>query len=389
MPRLALLLPTLLAGCLVLPEPHREPLERDPACDVDRDGVPGPDCGGPDCDDLDPTIRPGAAEVFGDDLDQDCDGSLDAHRDQLDAPARTVFLDGSWSRDLRQLGGPVQTSTGRLLGWELTLAPTFGGGVEVKTRTDYGEAPEDLAAIRILDEAGALDLVHADGTLSAYRPDPPTARAAWTTELLTEGPLDAAADPDGLWVVTCDGATVEVIRRHPDGAVDGWTLERPAHTCALLGGPGDPQVLLIGEALPLERWVLDPDTGFGDRLTLAERADLTEVRTDSGPVGAALALFDEGEILVFDRGGEGAILGDGAATDRFDVAVDETGEVLVSWLDEAGTLWAAVGPLPGPIEAVALADDLDADAIYARLTADELAIAVLGGPRLSLFRALR
>jgi hypothetical protein len=47
-----------------------------PGCpDADLDGFQDIACGGTDCDDGDPTVYPGAPEVCGDGIDQDCDGS--------------------------------------------------------------------------------------------------------------------------------------------------------------------------------------------------------------------------------------------------------------------------------------------------------------------------
>jgi hypothetical protein len=46
-------------------------------CDADRDGHASLACGGLDCDDANPAVRPGRIELCGDGLDNDCDGRTD------------------------------------------------------------------------------------------------------------------------------------------------------------------------------------------------------------------------------------------------------------------------------------------------------------------------
>ena len=49
--------------------------------DGDQDGADHPRAGGPDCDDTDPSIYPGATEIWYDGVDQDCDGANDQDQD--------------------------------------------------------------------------------------------------------------------------------------------------------------------------------------------------------------------------------------------------------------------------------------------------------------------
>ncbi|MBW1809950.1 MAG: thrombospondin type 3 repeat-containing protein [Deltaproteobacteria bacterium] len=66
--------------------------------DVDGDGYDDIECGGTDCNDLDPNINPGADEICGDGIDQDCDG--------IDDPCTCVTdLDGDGFISQDECGG--------------------------------------------------------------------------------------------------------------------------------------------------------------------------------------------------------------------------------------------------------------------------------------------
>ena len=57
-----------------------------------------------DCDDGDPAIRPGAVELPGDEVDQDCDGTESCYVDADEDGARTAFLVASSDTDCRDPG---------------------------------------------------------------------------------------------------------------------------------------------------------------------------------------------------------------------------------------------------------------------------------------------
>ena len=112
-----------------VPEPLPDPEHEDACRDGDGDTHPDEECGGDDCDDRDPAVHPGAPEVCGDGVDNDCDGEVD--ETSLSCPGtmlNDVFCySGCGDPDLKWTG------TESLVAWSnpvLLLARVDAGGVD-------------------------------------------------------------------------------------------------------------------------------------------------------------------------------------------------------------------------------------------------------------------
>lgn len=76
--------------------------------DGDGDGYTAAVCGGADCDDSDANVNPGAVEVCGDGLDNDCDGAAAPCTGNL--PPRLLFVAPSATPDTADLGVVIDAS---------------------------------------------------------------------------------------------------------------------------------------------------------------------------------------------------------------------------------------------------------------------------------------
>jgi hypothetical protein len=72
--------------------------EEPPCADLDADGHTACTCGGDDCDDADDTVYPGASEVCGDQIDQDCDQGCGTGTDPACSCSTDADGDGHASR---------------------------------------------------------------------------------------------------------------------------------------------------------------------------------------------------------------------------------------------------------------------------------------------------
>lgn len=329
-------------------------------------------------------------EIFGDGVDQDCDGTVDVKVDTWDAPARTDTLTLQWSNDLRALGGVIELPTGTLSAQELTFDEGFGGDVILKERSDYAQAQGWVRAHRV-DLDGPVDLVADGATLTAFRPEGSTGTAAWSGDWPADAGPDALVTEDGVWALGCDGAaaTFERLDLELGSSLQSGTVDTPATDCVMLGEADGLPVVVLTVGGALERWVLDPSSGFTDRLVLASAEEGTSVKTATSGGVSVLAYLDDGDVRVLNNRGEGLILGDGTAAGPFAVGLDPQGDLLTAWTDADGTIWAALGSPPGPVTSVALAPVEGAEALAVGLNNDELAIAVQQDSALTFLRALR
>ncbi len=179
-----------LAGCVSLPPAQQQPVDADldacAAVDLDADGYVN--CGTPrfDCDDGDTAIHPGALEVCGDGIDQDCrDGDL---------PCAQALA-----------GNTIGAAGDRWTVNNAALAITFDRGVTADGVT---------GAIELRDLAGSGAQLMMDDPL-------PSDRLTGVTRFPTTASWRAVGQPPSFSELAVGPAVVRIVQRWNDGGDTG------------------------------------------------------------------------------------------------------------------------------------------------------------------------
>lgn len=127
------MLALLLASCVINNQHYDELSERIATGDRDEDGYADADEGGDDCDDLDPSVFPGAEEVWYDGVDQDCAPANDDDADGDGAAAETRGGEDCDDDD-PQVGPQAEES------WETAFLDANCDGQRPTIQAEFGSA---------------------------------------------------------------------------------------------------------------------------------------------------------------------------------------------------------------------------------------------------------
>ncbi len=400
----------------------------DPTVDADNDGYPASE----DCDDEDPDVNPGAEEICGNGVDDDCDGTANdcglsglvplSEADvaitgaaESDWAGRSFDLagdhDGDGSLDL-VVGGRHHTSDDGEVGAVFVMSGPFeaDGSMADATATwlgssDMGEAGDSVANGCDLSGDGAADIIVGARSHDAVGEaagavylifDPGSGEQILDDAAVTIFPTDAqhrlgdavgcAGDPndDGVadLVVAAPGA------QNSDEDVSGmaYLFEGPIAEGELTTADADATFRGVAHGDYLGRWVdgghdLDGD-GLTDLVLTAFKAGVAGV--DAGEVYGVLAPFDgEIDLMEADWVISGERPGDWLGT-RAEVAGDIDGDGTPDLLigadghDQGGNNAGAGYFVPGPPAGQALVQHAAAATITGMAAEDYTGLTVTG-----------
>jgi hypothetical protein len=188
--------------------------------DADDDGHDAADCGGDDCDDTDDTVHPGAVELPGDEVDQDCDGAETCYAD-LDADGyRTEETVASVDATC---DGEGEAPAGRPAGDCDDAEPLVHPGAD------------ELAGDGIDNDCDGGQRCFVDADADGHRTIDETLTVdATTADCSGAGEADAATPPDD-----CDDTDEAVHPEAVETAADGLDQDCDGHELCLVDADGD------------------------------------------------------------------------------------------------------------------------------------------------------
>jgi cysteine-rich repeat protein len=183
-----------------------------PRCDADGDGFAGVACAGPDCDDSDPTVFPGAVDPAGDCIDQDCDGT-----GPVDADADGYLPAACGGDDCNDADPSVHPGGG----------DNAGVGVWVSDAVDVAGDTGSKTSIAV-GGSGAAHISYHDGSNGDLR-YATNASGTWASELVDSGGVTGyatslALDGQGAVAITYYDITNGDLRFATNG-LGAWAFE--------------------------------------------------------------------------------------------------------------------------------------------------------------------
>ena len=255
-----------------------------PDDDVDGDGFAGVDGGGSDCDDADPDVYPGAEEVWYDDVDGDCDGRADDDADR-DGYGATI-AGGTDCDDADDAVSPAAVEV-----CDDGVDNDCDGAIGSDCGLVGEQSLQDVGAALLGTEAGV-----AAGAVVAFAGD---------------------LDGDGLAALAIGSASADYI------AVDGGVVWIVSSGAALVASLGDSTGRSYGR-----------DTGEGFGGAVAAAGDLDEDGYGDLFVGASAASSSNGAAYLFEGPVEGNVASSSSDADfsgstgaRLGAAVAAAGDV--------------------------------------------------------------
>ena len=340
------------AGCVELPSVQVNQPLHSVQCDLDGDGIDGLSCGGTDCDDGSERIYPGALEMFGDGLDQNCNGDEDLDRSDIALPGSIGRISWAVHRDALSAGGPARLETGEIGGIEASLVdgaerefrwtsyPTTGFLLEASRRVGGDGGVVDLLALEEFD----TDRIEA----WQHKQDGEAAQV-----MVMEPPQDTmihsvdglVVDDNRLYVVACSDASMffTVVDLAQSAIVLETDWVAPSTQCRMLSSENQPMVVTLDSVTgTLNRWRLS-DEGPFDALEMATGLEAETLVTSSAGRQGYFALIEGGDVLLFSGAGDGHVLGSAGEADEVHLVVRSDGALAVSWSAEPAMSQIAVG----------------------------------------------